>query len=141
MSKSYGLTVDIPVLDAAIASYYVIALSEAASNLSRFDGIRYGRRVDNQKGYDELYVDTRSEGFGPEVKRRIIIGNYVLSDQFSGDTYKKGIEAEMENVMLEDMEYVNRLKSTFMPGKKIAAISAAVGTYLTDVKNKERQNK
>ena len=83
--------VDIPVLDAAIASYYVIALSEAASNLSRFDGIRYGRRVDNQKGYDELYVDTRSEGFGPEVKRRIIIGNYVLSEQFSGDTYKKGM--------------------------------------------------
>ena len=83
--------VDVPVLDAAIASYYVIALSEAASNLSRFDGIRYGRRVDNQKGYDELYVDTRSEGFGPEVKRRIIIGNYVLSEQFSGDTYKKGM--------------------------------------------------
>lgn len=84
-------TVDLPILDASIAAYYVIALSEAASNLSRFDGIRYGRRVDNQKGYDELYVDTRSEGFGPEVKRRIIIGNYVLSEQFSGDTYKKGM--------------------------------------------------
>jgi len=83
--------VDLPILDASIASYYVIALSEAASNLSRFDGIRYGRRVDNGNGYDELYVDTRSEGFGPEVKRRIIIGNYVLSEQFSGDTYKKGM--------------------------------------------------
>lgn len=83
--------VDLPVLDAAIAAYYVIALSEAASNLSRFDGIRYGNRVDNGKGYDELYVDTRSNGFGPEVKRRIVIGNYVLSEQFSGDTYKKGM--------------------------------------------------
>jgi aspartyl-tRNA(Asn)/glutamyl-tRNA(Gln) amidotransferase subunit A len=83
--------VDLPVLDAAIASYYVIALSEAASNLSRFDGIRYGRRVDAGNGYDQLYVDTRSEGFGPEVKRRIIIGNYVLSEQFSGDCYKKGM--------------------------------------------------
>ncbi len=83
--------VDLPILDASIAAYYVIALSEAASNLSRFDGIRYGRRVDNQKGYDELYVDTRSEGFGPEVKRRIVIGNYILSEQFSGDTYKKGM--------------------------------------------------
>jgi aspartyl-tRNA(Asn)/glutamyl-tRNA(Gln) amidotransferase subunit A len=83
--------VDIPVLDAAIASYYVIALSEAASNLSRFDGIRYGRRVDTGDGYDELYVHTRSEGFGPEVRRRIIIGNYVLSEQFSGTTYKKGM--------------------------------------------------
>lgn len=83
--------VDLPILDASIASYYVIALSEAASNLSRFDGIRYGHRVDNGAGYDQLYVDTRSEGFGPEVKRRIIIGNYVLSEQFSGDTYKKGM--------------------------------------------------
>jgi aspartyl-tRNA(Asn)/glutamyl-tRNA(Gln) amidotransferase subunit A len=83
--------VDLPILDASIASYYVIALSEAASNLSRFDGIRYGRRVDAGKGYDELYVQTRSEGFGPEVKRRIVIGNYVLSEQFSGDTYKKGM--------------------------------------------------
>lgn len=93
--------VDLPVLDASIASYYVIALAEAASNLSRFDGIRYGRRVDTGDGYDELYVHTRSEGFGPEVKRRIVIGNYVLSEQFSGDTYKKGmtvrakIQAEM----------------------------------------------
>ena len=83
--------VDLPVLDASIAAYYVIALAEAASNLSRFDGIRYGKRVDNGKGYDELYVDTRSAGFGPEVKRRIVIGNYVLSEQFSGDTYKKGM--------------------------------------------------
>lgn len=83
--------VDLPVLDASIASYYVIALSEAASNLSRFDGIRYGNRIDNEKGYDQLYIDTRSNGFGPEVKRRIIIGNYVLSEQFSGETYKKGM--------------------------------------------------
>ena len=84
-------SVDLPILEASIASYYVIALSEAASNLSRFDGIRYGHRVDNGQGYDQLYVDTRSEGFGPEVKRRIIIGNYVLSEQFSGTTYKKGM--------------------------------------------------
>ena len=84
-------SVDLPILDASIASYYVIALSEAASNLSRFDRIRYGRREDNGKGYDQLYVDTRSDGFGPEVKRRIIIGNYVLSEQFSGTTYKKGM--------------------------------------------------
>ncbi|MDR3312344.1 MAG: Asp-tRNA(Asn)/Glu-tRNA(Gln) amidotransferase GatCAB subunit A, partial [Spirochaetaceae bacterium] len=74
-------TVDLPVLDAAVAAYYVIALSEAASNLSRFDGIRYGRRIDPGEGFDELYVHTRSQGFGPEVRRRIVIGNYVLSEQ------------------------------------------------------------
>lgn len=95
--------VDMPILDAAIASYYVIALSEAASNLSRFDGIRYGNRIDNGKGYDELYVETRSHGFGPEVKRRIIVGNYVLSEQFSGDTYKKGmtVRARIQREMSE----------------------------------------
>lgn len=84
-------TVSLPVLEAAIGCYYVIALSEAASNLSRFDGIRYGLRKDPGTGYDELYVATRSDGFGPEVKRRIVIGNYVLSTHFSGDCYKKGM--------------------------------------------------
>ncbi len=84
-------TVSIPSLEAAIGCYYVIALSEAASNLSRFDGIRYGSRKDPGEGFDELYVATRSDGFGPEVKRRIIIGNYVLSSHFSGDCYKKGM--------------------------------------------------
>lgn len=98
--------VDLPILDASIASYYVIALSEAASNLSRFDGIRYGRRVDPGEGYDELYVQTRSEGFGPEVKRRIVIGNYVLSEQFSGETYKKGmtVRAKIQSEMAKLFE-------------------------------------
>ena len=84
-------TVSIPVLEAAIGCYYVIALSEAASNLSRFDGIRYGLRKDAGTGYDDLYVSTRSDGFNAEVKRRIVIGNYVLSTHFSGDCYKKGM--------------------------------------------------
>lgn len=81
-------TVSLPVLEASIGCYYVIALAEAASNLSRFDGIRYGLRRDPGTGFDDLYVATRSEGFNAEVKRRIIIGNYVLSSHFSGDTYK-----------------------------------------------------
>lgn len=90
--------VDIPVLEASIASYYVIALSEAASNLSRFDGIRYGNRKDSGDGYEELFIKTRSEGFGAEVKRRIVIGNYVLSDQFSGTYYRRamGVRARIQ---------------------------------------------
>lgn len=83
--------VSIPVLEAASPSYYVIALAEAASNLSRFDGIRYGERKDPGEGFDELYVQTRSQGFNAEVKRRIIIGNYLLSSHFSGDTYTKAL--------------------------------------------------
>ena len=95
--------VDVPILDASIACYYVIALSEAASNLSRFDGIRYGNRKDIGEGYDELYIETRSNGFGPEVKRRIVIGNYVLSEQFSGTCYKKAmsVRARMQKEIQE----------------------------------------
>ena len=91
-------TVPLPVLEAAVPTYYVIALSEASSNLSRFDGIRYGLRKDIGKGYDELYIATRSEGFGQEVKRRIITGNYVLSHHFSGDCYETSlrVRARME---------------------------------------------
>ena len=85
------IPVSVPVLEAAIPTYYVIALSEASSNLARFDGIRYGLRKDTGKGYDELYCATRSEGFGREVKRRIITGNYVLSHHFSGDCYENSL--------------------------------------------------
>ena len=98
---SKGIQVDsvsIPVLESAIAMYYVIALSEASSNLARFDGIRYGLREDPGKGYDELYCATRSAGFGREVKRRIITGNYVLSHHLSGDCYESAlrVRARME---------------------------------------------
>ena len=98
---SKGIQVDsvsIPVLESAIATYYVIALSEASSNLARFDGIRYGLREDPGKGYDELYCATRSAGFGREVKRRIITGNYVLSHHLSGDCYESAlrVRARME---------------------------------------------
>lgn len=130
--------VDIPILDASIASYYVIALSEAASNLSRFDGIRYGRRVDTGEGYDELYVHTRSEGFGPEVKRRIVIGNYVLSEQFSGDTYKKGmsVRAKIQRKMAELFETYNLVLCPTCPtcafklGQKV---DSPLEMYLSDL--------
>ena len=103
--------VSIPVLEASIAAYYVLAISEAASNLSRIDGIRYGYRQDEGKGYDELYVQTRSKGFGPEVKRRIITGNYVLSKDFSGDCYEKSlnVRAKIEkdvNSVLSEYDFI-----------------------------------
>lgn len=100
--------VDLPILDASIACYYTIAFAEAASNLSRFDGIRYGERVDTLGGYDNLFIQTRSRGFGPEVKRRIVIGNYLLSEQFSGDTYKKGM-----TVRATLQEEIKKLFSSF----------------------------
>src|SRR5207245_1141253 len=73
--------VSLPHTDYAIATYYIIATAEASANLARFDGIRYGARVEGTDPI-ELYSKTRGAGFGPEVKRRIILGTYVLSSGY-----------------------------------------------------------
>ena len=77
------------VAEYALATYYIIACAEASSNLGRFDGIRYGYRAKDYKNLKELFVNSRSEAFGPEVKRRIILGTYVLSSGYYDAYYKK----------------------------------------------------
>ena len=71
--------IDLAHLDAALAAYYVIAPCEASSNLARFDGVRYGHRCENPKSLNDLYLRSRSEGFGSEVQKRILLGTYALS--------------------------------------------------------------
>ena len=90
--KSMGAIVEecsLNVAEYALATYYIIACAEASSNLGRFDGIRYGYRTKNYKNLKELFKNSRSEGFGPEVKRRIILGTYVLSSGYYDAYYKK----------------------------------------------------
>ena len=90
--KEMGATVEECSLDIAkyaLATYYIIACAEASSNLGRFDGIRYGYRTKNYNNLKELYKNSRSEGFGSEVKRRIILGTYVLSSGYYDAYYKK----------------------------------------------------
>ena len=90
--KSMGAEVEEFSLDVAkyaLATYYIIACAEASSNLGRFDGIRYGYRTKNYTNLKELYKNTRTEGFGEEVKRRIILGTYVLSSGYYDAYYKK----------------------------------------------------
>jgi len=72
-----------------IATYYIIATAEAATNLARYDGIRYGKRASDIKNIQELFIKTRSEGFGDEVKRRILLGNFVLSSGYYDAYYLK----------------------------------------------------
>ena len=72
-----------------IATYYIVATAEAATNLARYDGIRYGRRCEDPKNLRDLYFRTRSEGFGEEVKRRILLGNFVLSSGYYDAYYLK----------------------------------------------------
>lgn len=81
--------VSLPYTKYAIETYYIIAPSEASSNLARFDGVRYGYRTDLYRDLEEMYSKTRDEGFGPEVKRRIMIGTYVLSSGYYDAYYLK----------------------------------------------------
>ena len=90
--KKLGAEVEefsLDIAEYALATYYIIACAEASSNLGRFDGIRYGYRTENFSNLRELYRNSRSEGFGPEVKRRIILGTYVLSSGYYDAYYKK----------------------------------------------------
>lgn len=90
--RSLGAIIEecsIDTADYALATYYIIACAEASSNLGRFDGIRYGYRTKNYKTLKDIYKNSRSEGFGSEVKRRIILGTYVLSSGYYDAYYKK----------------------------------------------------
>jgi aspartyl-tRNA(Asn)/glutamyl-tRNA(Gln) amidotransferase subunit A len=86
---------ELPLVDHGVAAYYIIALAEASSNLSRYDGVRYGRRADLGlgEGLRELYVKSRTEGFGAEVRRRIMLGTHVLSSGYYDAYYTKALKA------------------------------------------------
>ncbi len=90
--KAMGAIIEefsLPIADYALAAYYIIACAEASSNLGRFDGIRYGYRTSNFENLNDIFINSRTEGFGTEVKRRIILGTYVLSSGYYDAYYKK----------------------------------------------------
>ena len=94
MLKENGATVDyvdMKYLDNAVTLYQIIAMGEASSNLARFDGIRYGLSAKEPKSHEDLYLETRREGFGKEVKRRIMVGSYLLSGDNAKTYYNKAL--------------------------------------------------
>ncbi|MDR2337984.1 MAG: Asp-tRNA(Asn)/Glu-tRNA(Gln) amidotransferase subunit GatA [Deltaproteobacteria bacterium] len=94
--KSLGINlveISLQHTEISIAAYYIIACAEAASNLARFDGVRYGWRSKSANNIQEVFEKSRAEGFGDEVKRRILLGNYVLSAGYYDAYYKKGLKA------------------------------------------------
>lgn len=95
--------VDIKYIDKAVTLYQIIAMGEASSNLARFDGIRYGYSYENPENINDLYLKTRRYGFGPEVKRRIMIGSYLLSGENATTYYNKAlaIRDDMRNSFLD----------------------------------------
>lgn len=85
---------DLSLVEYAIPAYYVIASAEASSNLSRFDGVKYGYRSEDYEGLHNMYKKSRSEGFGPEVKRRIMLGSFVLSSGYYDAYYLKALRTK-----------------------------------------------
>lgn len=95
--KSRGAIVEefsLPIMEYVVPAYYIIACAEASSNLSRFDGVKYGWRAENYEDLTDLYTKTRSEGFGSEVKRRILLGTFVLSTGYYDAYYKKALQVK-----------------------------------------------
>lgn len=103
--KSLGATVvnvDLDIAKYSVAVYYILATAEASTNLARFDGIRYGVRAKNAKTIDEVYELSRQQGFGSEVKRRIMLGTYVLSSGFQHAYYRKA--QQVRTLMIDAFE-------------------------------------
>ena len=94
--------VSLPHTDYGLAAYYIVAPAEASSNLARYDGVRYGHRTDKVGGHTDLFDQTREEGFGPEVKQRIIVGTYALSAGYYDAFYLKGMQ--VRTLILQDFE-------------------------------------
>jgi len=109
--------VDLPSVEHAVEAYYVIAMSEASSNLARFDGVRYGPTPDYEGNWNEEYAKVREEGFGEEVKRRILLGTYALSAGYHDKYYKKAQDARawVKQDFDEALEDADVLASPTMP--------------------------
>ena len=131
------IEVSIPALDHALPAYYILSSAEASSNLSRFDGIRYGYRSENFESLDELYTKTRSEGFGPEVKRRIMLGAYALCSGYYDEYYTKALKTRslVKQGFDDTFKKADLILSpvTPSPAFKFGAKSDAISMYLTDI--------
>jgi len=121
--KTYGelgaevVDVSLPHTEYAVASYYLLAMAEASSNLARYDGVRFGMRRDSGAGLTGMYEETRSEGFGPEVKRRIMLGTYALSSGYYDAYYLKAqkVRTLVRQDFLSTFEQVDLLLTPVAP--------------------------
>lgn len=127
----------LPTFDYALSAYYVIASAEVASNLARFDGIRYGYRAEEYDGWKEMYKRTRSEGFGDEAQRRIMLGNYVLSSGYYDAYYLKALKVRtlIKNDFNKLFERYDVLLSptTTSEAFKIGSKKRPIDMYVTDL--------
>ena len=130
--------ISLPNLKHSIGIYYILATAECSSNLARFDGVKYGYRTPEAKNLMELYTKTRAEGFGPEVKRRIMLGTYALSSGYYDAYYKKAqqMRALVTQDFVEAFKQVDILISPTCPNTAFdlgAKSNDPLAMYLTDI--------
>ncbi|WP_027389934.1 Asp-tRNA(Asn)/Glu-tRNA(Gln) amidotransferase subunit GatA [Chrysiogenes arsenatis] len=130
--------ISLPHTQYAIATYYVIATAEASSNLARFDGVRYTHRSDLPGGLKEMYFNSRSEGFGDEVKRRIMLGTYVLSSGYYDAYYRKAqrVRTLIARDFQEAFKQVDAILTPTVPGTAFASGARSANPlemYLEDI--------
>ncbi len=139
-AKSLGaeiINISLPNTKYSVSTYYIIAAAEASSNLARYDGVRYTKRAENNKNLEELYIKSRTEGFGAEVQRRILLGSFVLSSGYYDAYYKKA--AQVRRLIRQD--YLNALKEcdailapvSPIPAWDLEAINDPIQMYLMDI--------
>jgi aspartyl-tRNA(Asn)/glutamyl-tRNA(Gln) amidotransferase subunit A len=130
--------VSLPHTEYAVATYYIICTAEASSNLARYDGVKYGHRARGYDGLIDMYAKTRAEGFGPEVKRRIMLGTYVLSAGYYDAYYRKAqqvrtlIKGDFDRAFKEYDALLTATSPTpaFMIGEKV---KDPLQMYLSDI--------
>ncbi|HWS71569.1 MAG TPA: Asp-tRNA(Asn)/Glu-tRNA(Gln) amidotransferase subunit GatA [Thermoanaerobaculia bacterium] len=131
-------SVSVPSIGSAIAIYYIVANAEASANLSRFDGIRYGRRSERARTLDEVYFDSRGEGFGAEVKRRIMLGTFALSSGYYDAYYGRAqrVRARLRHDFAEAFRSFDALLTPTTPEPAFtigAKTDDPLSMYLSDV--------
>lgn len=129
--------VDLSLLKQSIAVYYILATAEASTNLARFDGIRYGQRSSRAQTLEEVYEFSKEEGFGPEVKQRILLGTYVLSSGYQNAYYKKAqkVRALIIRQMQKAFEAcdVIAMPTSPFPAFPVGSIQDPLQMYLLDI--------
>ncbi|MFT4613074.1 MAG: aspartyl-tRNA(Asn)/glutamyl-tRNA(Gln) amidotransferase subunit A, partial [Bacteroidia bacterium] len=130
--------VSLPHSNLTVPTYYIVAPAEASTNLSRFDGVRYGHRCENPKDLHDLYTRTREEGFGDEVKRRILIGTYALSAGYYDAYYKKAQQVRrlIRQDFMDCFDSVDVIAGPTTPGPAFALGEKSndpISMYLEDV--------
>lgn len=138
--KRNGHTVEyvsFPYLEYMVPTYYVLTTAEASSNLSRFDGVHYGFRSERAQGVEETYKKSRTEGFGPEVQRRIMAGTFVLSQGFYDAYYTKGqkvrrVIQDKTNEIFSKFDFV-LTPTTPSTAFKLDAVKDPISMYLQDI--------